>query len=119
MLRSSLLAVAFLAVAAFAQQTEGIQKGKIKKIDADKGVIVLTSGDKDIEATVGADTKFMGATDKPLADKLKDKALKEGLMVLFRVKMSDGKTVLDGIKIQGANAGAAQKQKQPQPPPEK
>src|SRR5205807_1379362 len=82
-----------------------------------KGLIVLTNDDKDIEATVNSDTRFMGADNKPLADKLKDKALKEGAQVMFKGRKADGKFVLEGLKLPGqAGAGAAQKQ---QPPIEK
>jgi hypothetical protein len=98
MLRTTLIAVV-LAVVAAAQQQEGPQKGKIKKIDVEKGIIVITSDGKDVEATVTDQTQFRGADSQPLPDKLKDKALKEGAEVMFLVRMRDGQTVLAGIKI--------------------
>ena len=98
MLRVSLIAVAVLAVAA-AQQPDGPQKGKIKKIDVEKGVIVITSDGKDVEAKVNEQTQFRGADTQPLPDKIKDKALKEGAEVMFIVRMRDGQTVLAGIKL--------------------
>src|SRR5215831_15229714 len=102
MFRASLIAVAVLAVAAAAQQPDGPQKGKIKKIDIEKGVIVITSDGKDVEATVNEQTQFRGADTQPLPDKIKDKALKEGAEVMFLVRMRDGQTVLVGIKLGGA-----------------
>jgi hypothetical protein len=107
MRRTSLIAFALLSLTAFAQQSGGPQKGKIKKIDVDKGIVVITSDGKDIEATVTEQTQFRGTDMQPLPDKLKDKGLKEGVEVMFLVRMKDGQTVLAGIKI-----GVAQ-----QPPP--
>jgi Cu/Ag efflux protein CusF len=99
MLRTTLFAVTLLAVAAAAQQPQGPQQGKIKKIDADKGVIVITSGDKDLEAKVNDATRFEAAQGKPLEDKIKNKNLKEGVEVLFLARMKDGQTVLVGMRV--------------------
>jgi hypothetical protein len=103
MFRTSLVAIAVLAVAAAAQQADGPQKGTIKKVDVEKGVIVITSGGKDVEATVTEQTQFRGADTQPLPDKIKDKALKEGAEVMFLARMRDGRTVLVGIRL-GAGA---------------
>ena len=46
-------------------------KGKVKKVDADKGTITVTVGDKDMDFTIDKDTKFTDADGKALDGGLK------------------------------------------------
>jgi hypothetical protein len=75
------------------------QQGKIKKVDADKGVVVITVDGKDREFLVDSDTKIYRDDFKPSAKGLKDEDLKAGADVLFKVAVKDGKDVLVGLKI--------------------
>jgi hypothetical protein len=98
MLRSLIgTAVGLLLFVAALPAQDGPQRGKIKKVDADKGVIVITADGKDLELTVDENTRYLGRDNKPLAKGLKDPEVKEGAEVLF--KPVDGKTVLAGLKI--------------------
>jgi hypothetical protein len=100
MRRSLLCAVcaALLAGGAVAQQ--GIQQGKVKKVDADGGKITLgLAGGKEVEAAVTADTRFMDADGKPIAGRLKDPRIKAGAAVMFKIGPNGGKPVLLGLKL--------------------
>jgi Cu/Ag efflux protein CusF len=77
-------------------QPEGVEKGKIKKIDAEKRTITLTQGDKDHDYLVTDDTRIPGAEGKDAKDRLK--TLKEGAEVYFKPERRDGKDVLVGLK---------------------
>jgi hypothetical protein len=89
---------------------DGIQRGTIKKIDADKGTVTITVGDKDHDYTVAEDTRIMDVAGKPVKERLKSKDLKEGAAVFFKPATKDGKAVLVGLKLAGNNQGN-------QPPP--
>jgi hypothetical protein len=89
---------ALLAGGAVAQQ--GIQQGKVKKVDADGGKITLgLAGGKEVQAAVTADTRFMDADGKPIAGRLKDPRIKEGAAVMFKLGPNGGKPVLVGLKL--------------------
>lgn len=93
---SGLIVLAVLAIGEF--QSDGPQKARIKSIDADKNIIVLTSDGMVVEATANEKTRFMDANGKPLEDRLKNKSFKEGAEVMFKV---DGHNVLIGLKVGG------------------
>ena len=61
--------VLICAVAAVAQNAP--QKGKFKKIDADKGIVTITADDKDRELALTDDTKMPGVPAKEVKDRLK------------------------------------------------
>jgi len=71
-----------LALAAFLFSVGGLLaaevKGKVKSVDADKGVLTLTVGDKDQEFKVGDDAKVVTAKGKAIPDRLKDSHFKAG-----------------------------------------
>jgi hypothetical protein len=91
-------AALFVAGGAVAQQ--GIQQGKVKKVDADAGKITIgVAGGKEFEAAVLADTRFMDADGKPIANRLKDPRIKEGAAVMFKLGSKDGMPVLVGLKL--------------------
>jgi hypothetical protein len=93
---------------------EGIQRGRIKKIDADKSIITIAADGKDLEFNVVAETRIMDAANQAVKDRLRDKSLKEGAMVMFKPAMRDGKTILVGLKLAGANQANPVRQPPPQ-----
>src|SRR5262245_59373596 len=95
MRRIAVLLVALVPLAILAQPA-GIEKGKIKKIDADKLSLTLTVGGKDREVNLTDDTRVFGAEGKSLKERIK--TLKVGTEVFFKTATKKGKTVLVGIK---------------------
>jgi hypothetical protein len=81
---------------------EGIQRGKIKKIDKDKGALTITVGSKDYDVTVTERTRVFGATGTDVKERLK--AFKVGAEVRFKVEMRDGREVLVGLMLAGGGA---------------
>src|SRR5947199_268144 len=69
---------------------ERIQRGTIKKVDADKGVFTVTEN-----------TRIAGVPGKTLEEQLKSKELKPGVEVQFLSAMREGKTVLVGLRLGG------------------
>src|SRR5262249_15830370 len=95
-----LAAAALFATALPAQ--EGIQRGKIKKLDLDKMVITLTVDGKEREFLLTEDTQVLGASGKDLKERLK--GFKEGAEIQFRPATKDGKDIVVGLKLGGATA---------------
>jgi Cu/Ag efflux protein CusF len=89
-----------LATSALLAQ-EGRQRGKIKKVDADKDTITITVGDKDLEFEVSDKTRLMDGDNKEIKDRLKDKRLKPGTPVMFIARNRDNTIVLVGMKLAG------------------
>ena len=109
-----LVVVAFAVGAGALLAQEGIQRGKIKKVDADKGSLTITTEDgEDQSFGLANDAKIIDAGGKPLPDGLKDKAFREGVRVFFKAAKRDGKPVLVGLKLAG-NAPAADPREKPQ-----
>jgi hypothetical protein len=81
----------------------GIQKGKLKKVDADKGTVTITVDGKDHDFAIVEETRIMGPGGAVLKDRLKDKRFKEGAPVRFKPGKKDGKTVLVGLQLVGDN----------------
>jgi hypothetical protein len=79
-----------------AAQPDGIEKGQVKAIDADKLTITITQGGKDRTFLVDDDTRFLGVDGKDVKQRIK--SLKEGAEVQFKPGSKDGKDVLVGIK---------------------
>jgi transcription antitermination factor NusG len=77
-------------------------KGKIKKVDADKGVLTVTVGKgdstKDVDFKITDDTKLIGTNRKPLEDGLKDKSLKAGTDVTV---FTDDEGKVKGVQVGG------------------
>jgi hypothetical protein len=92
MLRSGILALLF-ALPALAQP-DGVLRGTLKKVDADKAVVTITHDGKDKEFKITEDTRVFGADGKPLKDRLA--SLKEGVPVMF--KPTTGGDSLVGIR---------------------
>lgn len=101
MLRSFLCAVfALLLVAGglFA----GEVKGKIKKVDAEKNVVTVTTEDgKDVEFMVSDTTKLLNGKGADIKQGLKAKGFKEGANVTITCEKKDGKEVCTQIQLGG------------------
>lgn len=99
--------VAVLAVCGLvALAQDGIQKGKIKNVDVQGGVLTVgTGGGKDVELNVIDATRFMGADGTALTDGLMNKAFKEGVAVMFKARNEGGKLLLIGVKLAAPGGG--------------
>jgi hypothetical protein len=93
----AVVAGCLLCAALFAQ--DGVQRGKIKRVDADKGTIVITVGGKDRVLEVQKDARFMDESGRPIQEGLADKRLKAGAAVMFKAGQREGKEVLVGVKL--------------------
>ena len=102
------LALFFLAGSLQAQQA---QRGMIKKVDAEKGTVTITSDGKDYEVTLTPETILRGPDDLDLPS-LKEKPIPAGTAVMFRTQQRGDKLALVGMKVagQGAQGQAAQGQ---------
>src|SRR5436309_14410289 len=90
------LALVLLAAGcAFAQ--DGILRGTLKTVDADKLTVTITHDGKDKEYKIGENTRVFGNEGKPLKEKLV--GLKEGSPVMFKPDKDD---VLIGLRAADA-----------------
>jgi Cu/Ag efflux protein CusF len=97
------LAVLLIAVAgAPLAQPAGVEKGTLKKIDADNLTVTITQGEKERSFSVDDDTVVFGANNKSLKERLA--TLKEGAEVQFKPTRKGGKDVLVGIKAEPVKA---------------
>jgi hypothetical protein len=82
---------------------EGPQRGRIKKIDPDRGMLTITTPDgKDREVVVTDATRVVDAANRDVERRLKDPAFREGAAVLFKAqRRRDGTEVLVGLKLVG------------------
>jgi hypothetical protein len=80
---------------------DGIKKGAVKSVDPEKDIIVISADGKDLSFIVTDETRIMDVAGKPVKDRLKDKAIKEGVAVMFKAETKDGKMVLVGLKLAG------------------
>jgi hypothetical protein len=97
MLRSFMIVLAstaLLTLSAVAQ--DGIAQGKIKKFDADKKIVTITSAGQDRDYPL-TDATMIRAGGQPVADPAK--ALREGVDVKFKLGQVAGNTVLVGILV--------------------
>ena len=110
-MRTTLRVLAILALVAGAATPQDagkdISRGKIKKIDADKGIIVVTVDGADKEAVANDKTRFMGAGGNMLTDGLRSAELKPGADVMFKLQTRDGKAYLVGLRVVGKAQAAA------------
>jgi Cu/Ag efflux protein CusF len=94
---SSLVALLVFSASLLAQ--DGIQRGTVKKVDADKRVITVTADGKDLELTANDETRFMNASGQQVKDGLKNGDIKAGEAVMFKYVEQDGKKILVGLRI--------------------
>ncbi len=101
MWRSIILSLASLTCAGILLAQDGPQRGKIKSVDAEKGTITITAGDKDHELAVTDRSRIMDGSGGAIEKGLKDERLKVGASVMFRGVERDGRTMLDGLRLDG------------------
>src|SRR5215471_14556975 len=118
-----MLTVCLFTGALFAQESP--QRGRIKKFDTQSGTVTISTPDgKEVEAASVPQTQFRNADNAAIAE-IREKGLPAGTAVMFRTRQEGGKTVLDGIRVQGQAAAqqkaggkaGAQKGNAPPPPP--
>ena len=76
------------------EASQAPQKGKIKKIDADKSTLTISVDGKDQDLLVAAETKVMDAANKQIENPFKEKTFIVGAAVMFKAEQRDGKNVL-------------------------
>jgi Cu/Ag efflux protein CusF len=96
----------FLFIAGAAAQND-IQRGKIKKIDADKSSVTITVDGKDRELSVVEQTRVVGEGDLRGMKGIKEAGFKEGSAVMFKEETRNGKDVLVGMRLAAAGASPA------------
>src|SRR5947199_10588801 len=67
------------------------QRGTLKAIDAEKGLVTITADGKDREFSVVPQTQIQDLSGQPAKDGLKDPGFKPGAPVMFRARQQDGK----------------------------
>jgi hypothetical protein len=99
----------FIAFVALSNTTTAAEiEGKLKSVDADKGVVTLTVGDKDRDFTVTKDTEFEVQDIRAYnpKDGLKDPAFeKKGLKVVVKTAEKDGKEMVTKVTIYTGRKG--------------
>lgn len=99
-MRRTFLACTVLALcAALLHAQQGIQRARIKRVNAAKGTITLTVDGADCDFTVTADTRFLNVPGKDNKARLESKRLKPGVAVMFKAGRKDGRAVLLGLKL--------------------
>jgi Cu/Ag efflux protein CusF len=123
---SLVLTLCALAGALLAQESP--QRGRIKKFDTQTGTVTISTPEgKEVEAAIVPQTQFRNADNATIAE-IREKGLPAGTTVMFRTRQEGGKTVLDGIRVQGqappggqqkagGKAGGKGQQGAPVPPP--
>src|ERR1051326_599188 len=71
----------------------------IKKLDADKGTIVVTAKGKDYTLTIANDVQVLDVDDKALSGGVKSMELKEGVEVTINYQREGGTNVLKEIRL--------------------
>src|SRR5437879_3558872 len=99
----AIVAISFVLVVGGLPAQDGIQKGKIKKLDLDRMTITLTQDTKDREFLLTDETRVLDAKGATLKERLQ--GFKEGAEVMFKPARRDGKDILEGIKLAGPAAG--------------
>jgi hypothetical protein len=94
---SVLCAVFALALLAGGLRAEEYM-GKIKKVDADKGLLTVTVKGEDKDFTV-SDAKLLGPAGKELKNGVKNKAVKEGANVTVTTEKKGGKEVVTQVQL--------------------
>lgn len=73
--------------------------GTIKKVDVEKNLLYINANGQDRTVKIATDVKVLGTDDKPLADGLKAKELKEGAEVTVTVEREDGAPLIKAIRL--------------------
>jgi hypothetical protein len=88
--------------------------GTIKKVDADKGIIIFRANGQDRTLKADKNLKVLDAKGKDLADRLKSKELKEGAVVTVTVERENDEIILKVLQLGKKQGGAPP---QPDGPP--
>jgi hypothetical protein len=88
------LVIVLLTVGLVYPQADGILRGTLKKVDAEKAIVTITHDGKDKEFKVTDDTRVFGSEGKAVRERLA--SLKEGSAVMF--KPTAGGDSLVGIR---------------------
>jgi len=81
------------------------QRGKFKKLDAEKGLVTITTADgKDVECAIVPQTMFRDADNQEIAN-FKEKGLPAGTNIMFRAEERGGRLVLVGLRLAQAGGG--------------
>jgi hypothetical protein len=94
---SAIVAV-FLATTLVLAQ-DGIERGKLKSVDAERGVVVVTVNGKERSLSVDDSTRFMDVEGQAIRGGLADPRFKSGVDVAFKLRQQDGKSLLIGLKL--------------------
>lgn len=74
-------------------------KGKVKKVEPEKGYLTLTVGEKERLLIIRKETKLVDAEGKELEDGLKAKDFKEGAEIIATTEGKGKKAMLKEVKI--------------------
>jgi len=82
-------------------------RGKIKAVDLEKGVVTITAADgKEVEGVLTPQTLIHDTNNQTIAD-FRQKGLPAGTNVMFRSEQRGDRLVLTGLKLAGAGGGQA------------
>ena len=102
MRRAIFAAIEFTFLTGVLLAQDAPQPGRIKQVDPEKGIVTIAAASGEEHTfTVTVDTKIMGAGFKPLPDRLRNKGLKAGAAVMFKVGKKDSQPFLEGIVLAG------------------
>jgi hypothetical protein len=112
-----------LTSVALAQQKakpQQAQRGTLKAVDAERGLVTITADGKDQVFAVVAQTQIQDLSGQPAKYGLKNPDFTPGAAIMFRTREQDGKPVLGGIKLaalaaQGAPENPTDRIRQPPP----
>jgi Cu/Ag efflux protein CusF len=100
-LSTAAVGLVLLALPALAQ--EGIQRGKVKKLDLDAKLITITADGQDRELAITEQTRVLGSQGDTIKERFKD--VKKGTPVFFKPEKREGKDVLMGLKLDDGKGG--------------
>ncbi len=99
---STAVVLGFVIVGALAGQ-EGPRPGVLKAIDTETGRLTIRAGDQDLNVEVTDQTIMRDSAGRPIEQRLRSPELKKGAPILFKMESRDGKNLLVGLKLRGAN----------------
>jgi hypothetical protein len=78
----------------------------IRKVDPEKGILVVFAGQQERTLRVAKDAKFLDEKGQALADGLKAKELKEGVAVTLTIERDGNEPVIHAVRLGKLAAGA-------------
>jgi hypothetical protein len=93
------------------------QRGTLKAVDAERGVVTITADGKDQEFEVVSQTQIQDLAGQPAKDGLKSPGFQPGAAVMFRPLQHDGKAALGGVKLAAPAGAPSAADRIRQPPP--